>query len=53
MSAEQSKLSFDEPQADPCESCGISKLAKHEESCFACGSSERVAARMLLLLAVL
>ena len=34
-----------EPQADPCESCGISKLTKHEESCFACGSSERVAAR--------
>ena len=33
-----------EPQADPCESCGISKLAKREESCFACGSAERVAA---------
>ena len=35
-----------EPQADPCESCGISKLAQHEESCFACGSSERVGARI-------
>ena len=46
-----------EPQADSCKSCGVSKLAKHEESCFACESSERVAARellgMLLLLAVL
>ena len=34
-----------EPQADLCESRGISKLAKRKESCFACGSSERVAAR--------
>ena len=28
-----------------CKSCGVSKLVKHEESCFACGSSARVAAR--------
>ena len=34
-----------EPQANPCKSCGISKLAKHEESCYTCGSTERVAAR--------
>ena len=36
-----------EPHADSCESCLILKPIDYKESCYACGSTERVAARSL------